>query len=121
MFDAIDIYQQVKISQANSTANRAENIAERFESRIEELQRQVERLIIVNQAVWELLKESNFANEDKLLNKIEEIDLRDGSVDGKISQTIKVCQRCHRNSNSKRLTCLYCGEALPDLNVFEAR
>jgi hypothetical protein len=116
-----DVYQQGKINEARQQAERASHKADRFADDIRSLERRLDRLTIVNQALWELLRDSGHLTEEGLLAKVAEIDLRDGSKDGKITRMVKVCPRCGRNSNSKRLECLYCGDSLPDPNLFDAR
>jgi hypothetical protein len=116
-----DIYQQGKIHEAKQQAARAANKADRFGDDIKSLERRVDRLSLATQALWEMLRDAGHLAEDALVAKMEEVDLRDGTADGKITRTIKVCPGCGRNSNSKRLECLYCGTALPEPNVFDAR
>ena len=117
----IDIYQQGKITQAKQQAEKAANKADRFADDIRSLERRLDRLTLATQALWEMLRDAGHHSEEVLVSKMQEIDLRDGSADGKISRTIKVCSRCGRNSNSKRLECLYCGESLGNPNLFDAR
>ena len=116
-----DVYQQGKINEAQQQAARAANKADRFADDIKSLERRLDRMTLATQALWEMLRDAGHLAEDALLAKMQEIDLRDGSADGKITRTITVCPQCGRNSNSKRLECLYCGSPLPSPNLFDAR
>jgi chromosome segregation ATPase len=116
-----DIYQQGKITEAQQQAEKAANKADRFADEIKSLERRLDRLTLATQALWEMLRDAGHHSEGELVAKMQDIVLRDGSVDGKISRTTKVCSRCGRNSNSKRLECLYCGEPLGNPNLFDAR
>lgn len=116
-----DIYQQGKITEAKQQAEKAANKADRFSDEIKSLERRLDRLTLATQALWEMLRDAGHHSEEELVAKMQEIDLRDGSADGKISRTVKVCAVCGRNSNSKRLECLYCGAPLGNPNVFDAR
>jgi hypothetical protein len=117
----IDIHQQGKINEAKRQAERAANKADRFADEIRSLERRLDRLALASQALWEMLREAGHHSEEALAAKMQEIDLRDGVADGKISRVVKTCPVCGRNSNSKRLECLYCGAPLPDPNLFDAR
>lgn len=58
-------------------------------------------------------------SEDELKMKILEVDLRDGTTDGKMATEITPCPACSNKTNSKRATCLVCGALLPKRHVFE--
>jgi rubrerythrin len=48
----------------------------------------------------------------QIMNKIEEIDLRDGKADGKESQPT-VCPDCGHTISKRRSNCFYCGARIP--------
>lgn len=75
-----------------------------------ELQHQVARLALLNQALWEILCERLGLTEEELVRRAHEIDLRDGVPDGKISHRAVTCPQCGRTVNSKHHRCLYCGQ-----------
>lgn len=77
--------------------------------RIRELEHQIGRLQLMNQALWELLRERLHLTDTELEAKANEVDLRDGIQDGKISDTALQCPSCGRVSSSKHWKCLYCG------------
>lgn len=78
-------------------------------SRVQILEEQLGRLRLVNQALWELLRDQAGLDRYVLERKIEEIDARDGRVDGRMSEIGLKCPQCGRVSNSKHGKCLYCG------------
>lgn len=77
--------------------------------RVRELEHQVARLQLMNQALWELIRERAKLTDADLEQKAQEIDLRDGVADGKITNTALKCPSCGRVSSSKHWKCLYCG------------
>lgn len=77
--------------------------------RIRELTEEIQRMRLLNQALWELLRERAGLTDEDFEAKIKEIDLRDGVEDGRMTDTAVQCPRCHRVSNSKHGRCLYCG------------
>jgi hypothetical protein len=115
-----DIYQQGQIGQAQNAAQSAAGRADRALDQVTQLERRVDRLTLACQALYELLCESGACAESRLVDKMQEIDLRDGRADGKISRTPVTCPRCSRLSNSKRLVCVYCGSPLGNPNLFDA-
>ena len=84
----------------------------------QELKRKDESLTITCQALWELLSERLDLREDLILQKMQEIDLRDGKMDGKISSTLTSCPSCARTNKADRKQCLYCGSVLPTGHIF---
>lgn len=81
-----------------------------YQSNIKELQHQVERLSLMNQALWELIRERAGLTDADLETKAREVDLRDGLADGKLSTIAVKCPSCLRVCNSKHHKCLYCGQ-----------
>lgn len=77
---------------------------------VRELRHQVERLSLLNQALWEILREKAGLTDADLERKAHEIDLRDGVEDGKMGGNALTCPTCGRVSNAKHYKCLYCGE-----------
>ena len=79
--------------------------------------------MVACQAMWEVLRDDAKIGEEKLLKKIEEVDLRDGKKDGKMPKIKDAahCIKCQRPNNPRHNICLYCGEQLskaPDPHVF---
>jgi len=119
--DLFDIYQQGRIRQAQGVAERAADKTAQVQTHIQDLERRLDRLTLASQALWELLRAHGGVTDAHLMAKMQEVDLRDGREDGKITPVVKVCPKCHRNSHSRRLHCVYCDTPLPSPNLFEAR
>lgn len=78
-------------------------------ARLAELEHQVARLMLLNQALWELLRPRLKMTDADLEEFVRTVDLRDGVEDGKITHNAVKCPQCSRVSNSKHWKCLYCG------------
>jgi len=78
-------------------------------ARVTELEHQVARLMLLNQALWELLRPRLKMTDADLEKFVHEVDMRDGVEDGKITHNAVKCPQCGRVSNSKHWKCLYCG------------
>lgn len=74
-----------------------------------ELREHVDRLALMTQSLWELLQERLHLTDADLEKKVQEVDLRDGAADGKMSRHALRCPKCLRVSNSRHKKCLYCG------------
>ncbi|MCH9672641.1 MAG: hypothetical protein K0U93_14475 [Gammaproteobacteria bacterium] len=105
----IDLHQNKRISEAAREASRASNKSERVDGRMGQIEQRVDRLALAAQALWELLRDSTSLTEADVFMKMEEVDLRDGKLDGKIGKEVSQCPGCQRNVSSKRTSCVYCG------------
>lgn len=82
------------------------------------LELRIQSLELTCAALWTLLKEQNGFTDDQLVRAIHEVDARDGVVDGKITQSAKVCPHCKRKVLTRNPTkCAWCGG---DLGVLGA-
>src|SRR4029450_8618647 len=108
-----DLLQQRQIGQARHAATQAETAAGRAGRDIAELERVIESLTLTCQAMWELLREQTHLTDEMLLERMQEVDLRDGQRDGRISSATATCPGCSRVHSARREQCLYCGRALP--------
>ena len=115
-----EAYQQTKIASAEQTAERAMSKADRYAADIADVRRQIDRLTLACQALWELLRDRSELTEEDIEAKILEIDARDGSVDGKIATKLLSCSSCGRPTNSRRSFCVMCGAPLKREHQFEA-
>jgi hypothetical protein len=114
-----EAYQQTKIAGAERTAERAMSKADRYAADIANVQRQIDRLTLACQAMWELLRDRSDLTEQDIESKMNEIDGRDGTLDGKIGTTLADCPSCGRPTNSRRSSCLMCGAPLARQHQFE--
>lgn len=104
-----EAYQQTRIAGAEQIAESAEAKVDRCARTVEDLRRQMERLSLACQAMWELLRECSDLTEEDIEKKVLEIDGRDGCVDGKIGVQALDCPSCGRKTSSKRGSCVICG------------
>ena len=77
-----------------------------------ELEHEVERLSLICEALWGILKDKHGLEDIDLIEKMTLLDLEDGKYDGKnYKPSMPVgCRRCGRMLASHHLACLYCGE-----------
>lgn len=93
----------------------ASRLAGQVRTENEDTQFDVEKLFIITQALWEILKQQNGYTDEQLEEMITEIDLRDGKLDGKIAKSTerRECGECGRAIMRRQMKCLYCGAPAP--------
>ena len=105
-------------SQSVPLGVRSDGASETVLNRIAVLENRLARLTLINQALWEILRErENFA-DDLLALKVAEIDLRDGQLDGKSRSAPQTCPKCKRTLQVGSQRCMYCGEFAANADVF---
>jgi len=121
--DLVDLFwnlrQQQQIGEAKAKSDLAHSDAQAHESALADLNRRFERLALVTQALAELLRERAHVSEADLTAKIDEIDMRDGKRDGRVSASGRSCPKCGREVAGLRTTCLYCGAPLGGSTPFD--
>lgn len=111
--------QWLGITDVRRRAAQAGRAASRAEMSVQELQVAVERLQLGATAMWEVLREQTGLTDEDLAQRITELDLRDGKLDGKIAATRRHCASCGRDNAPRRLRCLYCGDELPPTSALQ--
>ena len=102
-------YAQNFIAQVD--AQHARDVARESAMSSDKTRKNTERLYLVVQAMWELLKEKAGLTDADLDAKVQEIDMRDGRLDGQDStQTAPLtCRQCGRTILSGQAQCSWCG------------
>ena len=68
----------------------------------------VDRLLMVVEALWSLLREQGLSDE-QLAARIKELDLADGSIDGRRTHPATVCRSCESKVPAGLPRCQICG------------
>ena len=85
-----------------------------FRSKLDAIGNDVERLFMITEALWTLLREMHGFSDADLENVIQEVDLRSGRLDGKRARKEgPLCSSCNRRNSGRTPTCMYCGTMLP--------
>lgn len=103
----------------HTTSKDARSIAREARTDVQLLEQDVERLLMITEALWNILKEKHGYDDNELIRRIGEIDFRDGRLDGrKAAAPPRQCPHCHRILIKKRPFCMYCGKPVAR-NPFE--
>lgn len=114
-----DLLQQSQINSSRHSANAADLKAGIAQADVQQLDSQVQTLALACQAMWELLSKQYGISEIDLLNKMSEIDMRDGVVDGKlVLKASTKCTDCGKEVKKVRSNCYWCGAKLLQATPF---
>jgi hypothetical protein len=113
-------HQQNQIHEADTQARSANRDARDAKHRARDLEGEIERMLLVNRALWELVRERLDLKDHHLLDKVNEIDLRDGTLDGRLRQSVPVCGKCGRSFSPRHLKCIYCGVPRQDRDPLDS-
>jgi hypothetical protein len=116
-----DLVQQVQIENLKARQVSAESEAERGADRGRalgaELNDRIERLVLVTEAMWELMSERLGISAADLAARVREIDARDGHIDGKRGEASEApmiqCPSCQAVVPRGKTTCQFCGADVP--------
>jgi hypothetical protein len=107
-----DARQDRRLNDVQSAARRASNDLSGTNGELADLRAAVDRLALVNQSLWELVRERTNLTDADLEQRVKEVDLRDGRADGRMSAVVRKCAKCGRPNRTDRERCLYCDGAL---------
>jgi len=77
-----------------------------------DLHDRVDRLILVVDGMWSLLEDAGYTDE-QLRERIQEIDLADGTEDGRRTQLATQCFGCDAKVAPGLGSCQFCGTPVP--------
>lgn len=114
-----EFYQMRQIGEAQSAAASGAQAASDAKAGMQGIQARLDKLTLINMAMWSLLQEVSDLTEEDLIERIKQIDLSDGQLDGKVRSKAQQCPQCNRVMSSKHSRCLYCGyEGHGDFGAF---
>lgn len=110
----LDFYLGYAMGQ--QTASRAASLARsaavadgtRHSNRIEDLNERVDRLVMILRATLALLEEQGITKE-RLMAKIDELDLQDGTDDEQLREGVVDCPSCESKVAPGLRRCQFCG------------
>ena len=111
-----DFIQQVQIenlkARQGSGESGVEHAASRSRMRDAELHDRIGQLVLLSQAMWELMSERFGITTADLAARVREIDARDGRVDSKKSVVAEAqvrCPSCQAVVPAGKTVCQFCG------------
>lgn len=105
-----DWFQNLRLNQNEQAIQQTKHSAQDNNSQLNALADRVDTLYLMSLAALELLQTQGISRQ-QILEKMEEIDLRDGKKDGKLAAP-SVCPDCGHKVSSRRQHCFFCGSKL---------
>ena len=105
---------------ASADASRASSAARDASRSVDELEQQVDRLTLISWALWTLIQEETKLTEQDLMERVKNLDLMDGSADGKVTRQVATCSSCNRVMSQRHQRCIYCGAEKLQSSAFDS-
>ena len=93
-------------------AAEASGHARRAKTSVAQLEDRLDRATLACEAMWLILKEKLGVGDEELLNRMNELDLSDGELDGKVRKSAVACPSCGRTIARRFPKCMYCGQPI---------
>ncbi len=124
MLDTIwNLIQGFQIADNETNTKNVASVARSTSVSVKDLQRKMDTLVLANQAMWELLSAQLGLSESDLVKKMNEIDLRDGKLDGRmtpIRQAVTECTQCGKKIGRRNMMCYWCGARVEGVSPFSS-
>ncbi len=117
LFDLYAVSAHYRAGRADAAATAASTRVAETDISAESLRRDVERLYLIVEALWTIVRQTTNLTDDDLKNLVQSIDLRDGREDGSnADHTAPIpCGACGKMLMKGQTRCLYCGAELEDV------
>ena len=102
---------------AAGTAAEAKNKAYSAQKQVRILEANLAKTLLITEALWEIVRDQCGLTIKDLHEKLYEVDMRDGILDGKNQRQRTQCPKCGRTVSPRHPACIYCGEVI-DKSVF---
>lgn len=119
-----NVRQQIQIDEARTSTENAKFTAhvaaqQSIEQAYAPFVKQLDKLGLVCQALWTLLQEKTDLTDRDLLERVTELDLKDGVLDGRYTKPPVDCPKCGSKISRKFSRCLFCGEEYAGGSAFD--
>ena len=93
----------------------ADTFASSPTSDTDKLTDRLDRMAMVMEAMWSLLEDGGYSRE-QLIERLEQMDASDGSVDGRVTRPPSRCPQCDSAVTAGSKICQICGWENPDVD-----
>ena len=107
MYSGYNSFTASAVASAQSAANEAKTNVEIFKH-------DIDRLLLVTEALWTLMKQQHGYTDDVLVGLIQDIEKQKAAAYASAAKDPPAaCPYCGRLNTATRSFCMYCGKALP--------
>ena len=114
-----ELRQQREILDAKLEAARAARGASDVHYRTSEHGDRLDAMALTITAMLSIMQERFGVTEQQLIARMQEIDVRDGKLDGKVSASTTQCSGCGRMMSARHKRCIYCGGESLSIGAFD--
>ena len=108
----------MQADEAHRKASQAKHNVANLRMQMRMLEANLAKAMLINEALWELIRDQHGLTDADLDQKLYDIDMRDGQLDGKNQRSgIAECPNCRRKVSPRHPACIYCGQVI-DQSVF---
>ncbi len=105
------LYGDISTAAALNAAD-AVGEARRARTATDNLDARLDRIMLAFEAMWSLVHEKLQVSEEDFAARLNEIDLSDGRLDGKVRKGAVSCPKCKRTISRRLPKCIYCGQGI---------
>jgi hypothetical protein len=99
---------------AATAAASAESAAREVQTNVEIFKHDIDRLLLVTEALWTLMKQQQGYTDDVLVGLIQNIEKQKAAANANAAKDPPApCPFCGRLNTATRTFCMYCGKPLP--------
>lgn len=94
--------------------NAAEAVGEarRARTATDGLDARLDRMTLAFEAMWTLVRDKLRVSDEDFAARMNDLDLSDGRLDGKVRKSAVTCPSCNRTISRRLPKCIYCGQAI---------
>ena len=110
LIDIFDVYQEGKSAGIETLQADTDRRLTSTGDKVRELEQRYERMALVTNALWQLLKAHTGLTDADLKKYVEKVDLADGVRDGKVTRSKGAmdCPHCSRRVLKSATVCAWC-------------
>jgi hypothetical protein len=122
LLDLFDVHQQGRINELGALQADSNSRLTQTGEHLRDLEHRYERMRLIVAALWQLLKSHTGLTDADLKKYIEQVDLADGKLDGKMSRTSGAmdCPKCSRRILKSATVCPWCGARQTTGDAFQS-
>ncbi len=85
---------------------------------VHDLELRLDKAMLACEAMWTIMRDKFGLDDAQLAERINDIDLTDGKLDGKVRKPAVTCPKCGKNNARRFAKCMYCGTAIVSDELF---
>ena len=97
---------------AEADASAARRRVSEAEMRLYAIERRADKALLLCETLWTLLREKLSLSDEELLERVKNVDMTDGRLDGRVRRPPVDCPNCRRANAARLARCAYCGNPL---------